>query len=58
MQVHRALAHHMQADAAVAREAQCRARGQVAQIQQAAVQAGLLQQISQQIHAPGLYAWT
>ena len=48
----------MQADAALAREAQRRTRGQVAQIQQAAVQARLLQQISQQIHAARLYAWT
>ena len=58
MQVDRALAHHMQADAAVTREAKRRTRGQVAQVEQAAVQTCLLQQIGEQIHAPGLYAWT
>jgi hypothetical protein len=41
----------VEAHAALARETQRRGRGQVAQIEQPALQAGLLENIAEQIHA-------
>jgi pimeloyl-ACP methyl ester carboxylesterase len=51
-----ALRDHVQAHALVTRKTQRRAFAQAAQVQQAAVQAGLLQHVGEQIHGDGMVA--